>query len=143
MTILIYKKGDTAEPSNFRPITLQPVWYKILASVYATALSDFLTKQNYMEKNQQKGFCSGVDGVSEHTEMLAHLIKTAKREQRSITTALLDLKNAFGEIHHGLIAASLRFHHVPDGLINLFKSSYDNNFIVVSMDTKITDPIRV
>lgn len=27
-TILIYKKGDTNDPSNFRPITLQPVWYK-------------------------------------------------------------------------------------------------------------------
>ena len=81
--------------------------------------------------------------MSEHTEMLSHILKTAKREQRCITIALLDLKNAFGEIHHNLIAASLQFHHVPAELIQLFKSSYENNYIVVSMDQKTTDPIRV
>jgi len=143
VTILIYKKGDTADPANFRPITLQPVWYKIFASVYATAMSDFLTKHNYIEQNQQKGFWKGIDGVSEHTEMLAHLLKTAKREQRSITIALLDLKNAFGEVHHNLIAAALRFHYVPAQFVELFKSTYENNFIVVAMDQKITKPIRV
>src|SRR5271165_2952493 len=37
----------------------------------------------------------------------------------------------------------LQFHHVPAELIQLFKSSYENNYIVVSMDHKITDPIRV
>ena len=47
-----------------------------------------------------------------------------------IAIALLDLKNAFGEIHHNLIAASLQFHHVPTELIQLFKSSYANNYIV-------------
>ena len=126
VSILIYKKGDTADPANFRPITLQPVWYKIYASVYASTLHDYLAKQNYIEKDLQKGFCKGVNGVSEHTEMLAHILKTAKREQRCITIALLDLKNAFGEIHHNLIAASLQFHHVPAELIQLFKSSYEN-----------------
>ena len=80
--------------------------------------------------------CKGVNGVSEHTEMLSHILKTAKREQRCITIALLDLKNAFGEMHHNLIViilASLQFHHVPAELIQLFKSSYENNYVVVSI----------
>ncbi len=34
--------------------------------------------------NVLKGFWKGVDGVTEHTEMLAHILNTAKREQRSI-----------------------------------------------------------
>ena len=37
MTILIYKKGNTDDPANFRPVTLQPVFYKILASVIWSA----------------------------------------------------------------------------------------------------------
>ena len=41
-TILIYKKGDTSYPSNFRPITLQPVWYKIFASTIKSKMQDFL-----------------------------------------------------------------------------------------------------
>ena len=52
---------------------------------------------SYIDKKLQKGFWKGVDGVTEHTEMLAHILNTAKREQRSIAVALLDLRNAFGE----------------------------------------------
>ena len=143
VSILIYEKGDTADPANFSPITFQPIWYKIYASVYASTLHDYLAKRNYIEKEQQKGFCKGVDGVSERTEMRSHILKTAKREQRCITIALLDLKNAFGEVHHALLEASLQFHHVPAELIQLFKSSFENNYIVVSMDQKTTDPILV
>ena len=32
-TILIYKKGETSDPSNFRPIILEPVCMKILSSI--------------------------------------------------------------------------------------------------------------
>ena len=75
--------------------------------------------------------------------MLAHILKTAKQEQRSVTVALLDLRNAFGEVHHNLIAASLRYHHAPLDYIQMFQSIYENNFIVVSMANKVTQPIRV
>ena len=83
-TVLVYKKGDTADPENFRPITLQPVWYKIFSSIYSQKFNHFLTENNYLQSTIQKGFTTGVDGVTEHTETLAFLMKTAKREQRSI-----------------------------------------------------------
>ena len=143
VSILIYKKGDTNDPANFRPITLQPVWYKIFASVYASAIYNFMIDNSYIDKNLQKGFWKGVDGVTEHTEMLAHILNTAKREQRSVTVALLDLRNAFGEVDHNLIAASLRYHHAPLDYIQMFQSIYENNFIIVSMANKATPPIRV
>jgi len=54
---------------------------------------DFLIRHKYIDTNMQKGFWKGVDGVTEHTEMLSHIIKDSKRNQRSIAIALLDLKN--------------------------------------------------
>ena len=36
VSILIYKKDSTDNPSNFRPITLEPVALKIFTSLYAT-----------------------------------------------------------------------------------------------------------
>ena len=42
-----------------------------------------------------------------------------------------------------IIFIMCQFHHVPTEIIQLFKSSYENNYIVVSMDQKTTDPIRV
>ncbi len=70
----------------------------------------------------QKGFWRGVDGVTEYRELLAHLMKSAKREQRSTVVALLDLKNAFGEVHHKLIKATLNYHHLPSEFIDTFQS---------------------
>ena len=140
---MIYKKGDPNDPANFRPITLQPSWYKVFSSVYATSIHDFLTKNHYIERNMQKGFWRGVDGVTEHTEMLAHLIKSAKREQRSLVVCLLDLRNAFGEVHHNLTEAALNYHHLPIEILNIFKSIYDQNGIVVSVNKRVTKPIIV
>ena len=33
-----------------------------------------------------------------------------------IIVTLLDLKNAFGEVHHNLISSVLSYHHVPGGI---------------------------
>ena len=77
-TVLVYKKGCTDDPANFRPITVQPVWYKVFASVYAREMLNFLEHNNYINKNIQKGFWRGVDGVMEHTELLSHFLKDAK-----------------------------------------------------------------
>ena len=45
-------------------------------------------------------------------------------KQRSLVIALLDLKNAFGEVHHNLIQTALDYHHIPDHIKSLVKSLY-------------------
>ena len=51
-----------------------------------------------------------MDGVSEHCEHLSHNMWDAKRHQRSLVVTLLDLQNAFGEIHHDLFKFALERH---------------------------------
>jgi len=109
-TVLLYKKGDPDDPSNFRPITLQPVWYKVFSSVYSVAMLKFLNENNYLDRKTQKGFWRGTDGVTEHSELLSHMLKDAKKRQRSIIVTLRDLKNAFGSVHHNLMELALRQH---------------------------------
>ena len=43
---------------------------------------------------------------------------------RSLVITLLDLKNAFGEVHHNLIQTALDYHHIPDHIKSLVKSHY-------------------
>ena len=69
---------------------------------------EFLLKNKYIESSVQKGFTPGMTGTFEHTAQLAHLIRQAKKQQRSLIVTLLDLKNAFGEVHHRLISTALR-----------------------------------
>ena len=81
-------------------------------------------KNNYIETNVQKGFTPGMTGTYEHTAQLAHIIWQAKKKQRSLVVTLLDLKNAFGEVHHNLIPLVLDYHHVPSELIECIMSLY-------------------
>ena len=52
-------------------------------------------KKNYIETNVQKGFTPGMIGTYEHTAQLAHIIRQAKKKQRSLVVTLLDLKKCF------------------------------------------------
>ena len=96
-----------------------------------------------MQNNIQKGFEKGTDGVTEHNELLAHIMHTAKREQRSICVALLDLKNAFGLIQHSFIRQALKFHFVPQEFIQIFDEIYEKSTISVAVGDTWSDAIKV
>ena len=66
-TILIHKKGETSVPANFRPITLENIPLKVFTSCLRNAMYSFLTANNYIEHNIQKGFTPNISGTLEHT----------------------------------------------------------------------------
>ena len=55
---------------------------------------------------------------------MANIINKARTKQRSLIITLLDLKNAFGEVHHNLIYEVLDYHYIPDHVKNLIRSLY-------------------
>ena len=123
-TILVHKKGDKDDPANFRPITLESVPLKVFTSCLRDSIFSFLSQNHLIEQKIQKGFTHGVSGVLEHTSMMAYLINKARVKQRSAIITLLDLKNAFGEVHHNLIKSVLAYHHVPEAIQSLVTSLY-------------------
>ena len=76
---------------------------------------------------------------------MKYLLKNQKRHNRDIFIILLDLKNAFGEVHHSLIKFSLEQHHVQSEIISLIMSQYSDFLVNVtsSKSDLCTDPIRV
>ena len=64
---------------------------------------NFLNNNGYIESTIQKGFTPGIAGTFEYTYHMSYLINQARARQRSIVITLLDIKNAFGEVHHNLI----------------------------------------
>ena len=142
---LIHKKGSTSDPQNFRPIALQPVLGKILNAFVRNKLWHFLTANRLLDVTMQKGFWPGIDGVTEHVELLSYLLRHQKHLKRDIYVVLLDLKNAFGEVHHSLIKFALEHHHVPQDVISLIMSQYTDFYLCVtaSGSTLRTLPIHV
>ena len=129
---ILINKDSTDDPCNFRPITLESVPLKIFTSAMRNRMYEFLLKNEYVESSVQKGFTPGMTGTFEHTAQLVHLIRQAKKQQRSLIITLLDLKNAFGEVHHRLISAALRFHKIPEHFIDCIGDLYCNfhSFVV-------------
>ena len=54
---------------------------------------------------------------------MAHIINNARTKQRSLIITL-DLKNAFGEVHHNLIHEVLEYYHIPDHIKNIICNLY-------------------
>ena len=142
-TILKYKKGDTNDPANFRPITLEPILSKVMTSLVRNRIFTFLCENKYIESNIQKGFWSNISGTIEHTELLSHVLKHAKNKQRQLVVTLFDLKNAFGEVHHNLIKSVLQYHHLPPPVIQMIEDLYTDYHISFMTNAFTTHPIKV
>ena len=125
-TVFVHKEGDTADPSNFRPITLESVPLKIFTSYLRDSMFAFLKANGFIEHQIQKGFLPNISGTFEHNAQMANVINTARMKQKSLVTTLLDLKNAFGEVHHSLIPEVLKYHHIPTHVQLLIHSLYSN-----------------
>ena len=121
-TILVHKKGDTADPANFLSITLESVPVKIFTSCLRNSVNQFLFENNYIERKIQKSFTPKISGALEHTSQMASVINKARTRQRSLIITLLDLKTAFGEVHHNLVFEVLKFHHIPCQVKNLIRN---------------------
>ena len=124
VTILLHKKGDTSDPANFRQITLESIPLKIFTSCLRNKIYNFLKDNEMIEHSIQKGFTPGISGTYEHTAHMAHLINTARRKQRSLVITLIDLKNAFGEVHHNLIKEVNNYHKIPQPISDVSDSLY-------------------
>ena len=123
-TVLVDKKGSGDKPVNVRPITLESVPLKVFTSCLHDSIFSFLRQNDFIEAEIQKGFTPKIAGVPEHTSMMANIIDKARIKQRSLAITLLDLKNAFGEVHHNLIQEVLAYHHIPAKTKALISSLY-------------------
>ena len=143
ITVLAYKNDSNKGPSNFRPMTQQPVLSKVFTSILRNRIYDFCYKNKSIESNLQKCFWDDISGCIEQTETLSHIINHARKKQRSLIITLLDLKNALGEVSHDLLLSVLKYHHIHDHIINLVKSLYTNYQLTIATDSYVTSPITV
>ena len=116
---------------------------KVLTSVIRNKIFKFVCENKYIETNIQKGFWPGVSGTVEHTELLNYILNDARIRQRSVTVTLIDLKNAFGEVHHNLIKSILKIHHIPNEVISMIENLYTDYGISILTKNFITAPIPV
>ena len=127
-TVPIYKKGDSGDLSNFRPISLLPTMYKLFSGVVSQRLTKASVELEWMSP-EQKGFLPGVNGIQEHTQLLRTVVEDAKVNRSDMAMAFLDLRNAFGSIPHGILEELFSSLPIPSQLRKVIKDIYSENKI--------------
>ena len=106
----IYKSGDKSSPSNYRPISLLPVFSKIFEKVIYQRLFDHLNNNAILNEHQY-GFRSNVSTESASFVLLNEIL-TALNNKQTVGGIFCDLHKAFDCINHALLLEKLKFYGV-------------------------------
>jgi len=118
----VYKKGDRLDCTNYRPITLLNVAYKIFAIILNQMLVDIAETEL---GDYQSGFRpnrSTVDNIF----MIRQIIEMCYEYNVDIHNISIDYMHALDSIKRNKILDSLTQNKVPPKLIRLFKLTLEN-----------------
>jgi len=82
---LIHKDGSTELPENFRMIALTSCVGKIHHQILADRFVQYLTLNNYIDKEQQKAFIKLINGCTEHNFVVQEIISHARANKKLFT----------------------------------------------------------
>lgn len=136
-TILLYKKGDRDDLSNWRPISLSSCLYKLYTGILADRLGKWALRTKAVSPIQ-KGFMPA-EGCLEHNFILQQAIDDARLRGADLTITWLDLRNAFGSVPHSVITFMLQQHGVHPVLVEVIQDAYascSTTFVTASGETR-------
>lgn len=129
--ILLYKKGDPDNISNYRPISLLPSLYKLFSSLLEKRLKVATEKFQPIE---QAGFRRGFSTV-DHIHSLEMLMEKFLEFNKSLYIVFIDYQKAFDTLLHSSIWEALISHEVPVEYIQVLKNIYEKNTSRVKLET--------
>ena len=133
----VFKSGSPDVMTNYRPISVLPVFSKILEKCISTRLVDFLTKCNIIKKNQY-GFRAGHSTSSALIDFI-HKVISAIENGEVLLGLFLDLSKAFDTLDHNILLAKLHKYGIRGALLNLFKSYLNNRKQFVCIDDNVSE----
>ena len=121
--ILVHKKGDKMEPSNYRNIALLNTITKIVTQILGNRLTNW-SEANHVLIEAQSGFRRG-RGCNDNIFVLNSLVYMQLRLRRGkLYTVFVDLKRAFDTIKHTLVWKKLFDIGVSGKLIRIIRNLY-------------------
>ncbi|KAG8171475.1 hypothetical protein JTE90_003315 [Oedothorax gibbosus] len=140
-TILIHKKGNLDDISNWRPISLCATLYKLLTGCLASRLTTWLSCEGVLS-DAQKGFLP-FDGTFEHHFLVSREIRRTKTSGEELCMAQIDLANAFGSVPHAAIDTALLTAGVGEDFTHLIHDLYSGTSTEFIAGDGLTDRLEV
>ena len=137
----IFKKDDRTLFTNYRPISLLPIFSKVIEKVISIQINDFFV-ENKLFFNHQYGFRSGHS--TEHAALeLTDRIITALDNHNTPLNIFLDLSKAFDTLDHTILLDKLLYYGIRSTAYNLLRSYLANReqFVELNDTASKTLPI--
>jgi len=122
--IPIFKKGDSTSPGNYRPISLLPVFDKILEKLICKRILTFWNKYDVLYKFQY-GFRKNHSTTLALIEIIDTIYKSLD-SQNYVLGLYLDLQKAFDTVNHDILLHKLYNYGIRGNMHKWFKDYLSN-----------------
>lgn len=128
--VLLFKKGDTADIENYRPISLLSHLYKLLTKIITNRLTE---KLDFYQPVEQAGFRKGF-GTMDHIQALRSLIEKGNEYNIPIHLAFIDFHKAFDSIEKWAFLGAMDQARIDSRYSNIIKNIYENASLQIKID---------
>jgi hypothetical protein len=135
---MLPKTGDSSKPSNWRPIAVLKITYKIFAMLLLNRLAPFLEHE---QPADQLGFRRGL-GIDDAMVVLENVCGKCLAWESDIWFASLDLQKAFDRIEHDSLFQALQAQGVPDTYLQVLRRLYAGQSGIVRGSNCVFDITR-
>ena len=120
--IPVYKKGDKQTVTNYRPISLLPIFSKIFERIIFNSIFNFMDQNGFFNPNQS-GFRPG-DSCIHQLISITHDIHKCFDDNPSIEVCglFLDISKAFDRVWHKGLLYKIKNFGIEGNLLNLIES---------------------
>ena len=122
---MIFKSGDTALPSSWRPIAGQETMEKLFSGILADRLQVFAGHHHLLPQWQRA--TSRSDGCYECNLALDLVRDRARRLRTNLYLVWIDIHNAFGSVNRPLLFKILARFGLPPAFVAILQALYSNN----------------
>ena len=135
----VFKTGDTADISNYRPISVLPYFSKILERVMYDLLYKYLTDQKILHQ-QQFGFRKDHSTEDAIAQLVDQIYESFENDKYTVGI-FIDLSKAFDTVDHAIILKKLEIYGITGANLAWFRSYLTNRkqYICINNDTKTNE----
>jgi hypothetical protein len=125
----LFKKGDLADPSNYRPVCLQETVYKLLTAIITDRLYRLVERYRLLDQSQE-GFRK-LHSTLRQVQSLHWAIREISEREGQVYVVYLDFTCAFNSVDVAALWAWLRHLNIPD--VELLQSLYEGAHYVADL----------